>query len=296
MLRANQMAGSRTVIVFQRDGMAQPRREEIVCTVVREPLILGARRIPDGTWDFMLDRQHKIGLIRVGLLTSRRSDLNGGEPDTEEQIRKAIADLRESGLRGLILDLRECPGGVVQGAVQVADMFLDEKLIATLHSRGDGLAGPSERMSGAENSILDLPLVVLVGPDTSGGGELIAAALQDHGRARIAGQRTRGKASVQSPTVGIMGVYVRLTTGAFVRPSGKNLNRFADSRPSEWGVQPEEDLEVRLSAGLRRRLRAWRCQQDHQPVDPRVMLPLDDPEKDPVLYAGWQDLVKRRGQ
>jgi hypothetical protein len=90
------------------------------------------------------------------------------------------------------------------------------------------------------------------------------------------------------------GHFLRLSSGFFIRPSGKNLHRFADSRPEDdWGVRPDPDLEVRTSLGLRRQIRLWRLLHDLRPPDSRAALPLDDVQKDPVLYAGWQDLVRR---
>jgi hypothetical protein len=128
---------------------------------------------------------------------------------------------------------------------------------------------------------------------------MIAAALQDHERAYLAGQRTRGKASVQSLVylerdLGRAGQQLRLTTGIFTRANGKALNRFYHSKPEDdWGVRPNSHLEVRTSPALRRQLREWRLLHDLRPANSRASLPLDDISKDPVLYVGWQELQRR---
>src|SRR5262249_38197940 len=127
------------------------------------------------------------------------------------------------------------------------------------------------------------PVVLLVNGLTSGGAELIAAALQDHGRGFVVGQRTLGKASVQKTLhLGIPGVALRLTTGAFLRPTGKNLHRCPTSRPSDdWGVRPDDGGDARVSAELGARLRQWWAWQSLRPGGSAERLPLDDPRADP---------------
>jgi carboxyl-terminal processing protease len=278
-------------------GEKNASTKELTCAIIHEPLVLGVRRAAGGGWDFMLDHQRRIALIRVGTLTDRRRGMpiDDGPADTWEEIVRALEKSQETApLNGLILDLRECPGGALNGAVLVADLFLDEGVIAATKYRDE--TDNDEKSSTRQNSFLEVPIVALIGPDTSGGGEMIAAALQDHRRARIAGQRSRGKASIQQGEYeGLEGGYfLRLTIGYFLRPSGKSLHRFADSKSSDdWGVQPDEDLEVRLSPQLRRQIRAWRLMHDLRPANSRTALPLDDPEKDPVLYVALQELTKR---
>jgi carboxyl-terminal processing protease len=167
--------------------------------------------------------------------------------------------------------------------------FISGGIFAKVKYRDD-----EETISGfRQNNHTAVPMVVLIGPETSGGGELIAAALQDHNRAVVAGQRSRGKASIQrSPNLGLGGHHaLRLTVGYFYRPNGKNLHRHPDSKPSDpWGVSPDPDLEVRLSTQLRQQIRDWRLLQDLRPVGSRTALPLDDPESDPVLLAAREYL------
>src|SRR5262249_5673621 len=155
-------------------------------------------------------------------------------------------------------------------------IFLGECTVASVKSRGQG--DDTYRSVRDESKILDLPVVVLVGPETSGGAELIAAALQDNGRATVAGQRTRGKASIQTMSgLPVPKIGLKLTSGTFYRPSGKNLHRFPDSKPGDdWGVRPEPKLEFRASAELNRQLREWWELQTLRPGSSREALPLDD--------------------
>src|SRR5262249_14493934 len=137
------------------------------------------------------------------------------------------------------------------------------------------------------------PVVVLVNGETSGGAELIAAALQDHKRACVVGQRTLGKASVQTPlAVGVEGTGFKLTSGTFVRPAGKNLHRFPDSKAEDfWGVLPDED--ARLSPELGKRLKGWWTLMSLRPGRSRERLALDDPRADPQPQLALAALRRR---
>ena len=141
---------------------------------------------------------------------------------------------------------------------------------------------------------------MLVNAETSGGGELIAAALQDHKRAVVAGQRTRGKGSIQTPlplslpteTGRFEMLELKLTSGTFLRPSGKSLNRFADSKPADdWGVRPDPSWSppVAPSGPAAQGLVA---QQALRPGTSTRVLPLDDPEQDPQRQAALKALLR----
>jgi len=230
-------------------------------------------------------------------------------------------------LRGLILDLRGCPGGGLEAAREVAHLFLADYGLAYLvhptpwnwlaqadlyldrHCSNATVKYASGEDDRPRYHIRDtrytqFPLVVLVNGDTTGGGELIAAVLQDNKRAFIAGQRTRGKGSVQRIwnlsgegggillTVPIPQTEMRLTTGLLIRPSGRNLNRFSDSKlADEWGVRPDPGFEVPVSVALAGQLRAWWQWQDLRPGPSNESLPLDHPAADPQQQAALQLLM-----
>jgi carboxyl-terminal processing protease len=194
-------------------------------------------------------------------------------------------------MKGLVLDLRWCPGGYLNQAAEVAALFLATGQIASVQYRNPNRQGASEfRADGVglqRVKFKDVPLLVLVNGETSGGGELIAAALQDNDRAKIAGQRTLGKASVQTPIYlnGIADRAFKLTAGTFVRPSGKNLQRFSTSKPEEdWGVRPDQGFAIPVSPGLGTRLKAWHSLYALRPPDSREAMDLDDPEADPQRF------------
>src|SRR5262249_4575607 len=123
----------------------------------------------------------------------------------------------------------------------------------------------------------------------------IAAALQDYRRAAIAGQRTRGKGSVQvMPPLPVNGTFLKITAFSLLRPSGKNLNRFPDSKPSDdWGVRPDDGLDFRATRARSQQFGGGWAAQTVRPGAPRERLPLEDPSADPKRQVALQALRER---
>lgn len=266
---------NRVELTFVRGGQKGERKVKLVSEAFKAETVLGVNRGVDNSWNYFLGRKQKIAHIRIGPLTK----------GTSEDLRVVLSRLQNDGLRGLVLDLRWCPGGFLTEATNVAQMFLKEGIVATIAYR-TRQQNDEYRASGAD-AFLNFPIVVLINGDTSGGAELIAAALQDHHRAIIAGQRSLGKGSVQTTLpLPIADAGLKLTSGQFIRPSGKNLNRFPDSKPSDdWGVRPDAGQEFPLTADLGQRLKDWWTWQTLRPGSSNEALPLDDPENDPQRQA-----------
>jgi carboxyl-terminal processing protease len=273
---------SEVTVIYVRLGATSPYKATLERQDFRPETVLGVARQDDNSWDFWCDRAGKIAQVRLASLA------NG----TAAEVREVVSGLQAAGMRGLILDVRWCPGGYLREAVNVAALFLGECNVATVRSRGEE---DKTYPSAADKKFLDFPMVVLVNGETSGGGELIAAALQDHKRAAVAGQRTIGKASIQTMVpLPVPGAGLKLTTGTFVRPSGKNLHRFPESSVSDdWGVRPDASLELRVSPELNRQLKEWWLQQTLRPGPCREVLPLDDPIADPARHAAIQALLAK---
>ena len=126
------------------------------------------------------------------------------------------------GIRGLVLDLRNNPGGVLESGVAVADAFLDSGVIVTADGRTPDArfqmdATPGDLIDGA-------PLVVLVNAGSASASEIVAGALKDHGRALLVGRRTYGKGSVQTVMPLVHGGAVKLTTSRYFTPSGASIH------------------------------------------------------------------------
>ena len=202
------------------DGM-EPLRgapgSKIVLTIVRE-----------GTpkpFDVPLTRE----TIRVNSVASRVLEPGYGyvrikafQTDTAAEFQRQIDKLQQGGkLRGLVLDLRSNPGGLLLAAVQVADDLLDKGNIVSTRGRmsiSDSTfdATPGDRLGGA-------PVVVLVDAGSASASEVLAGALRDNGRARVVGSRTFGKGSVQTVLPLDNGDSVKLTTARYYTPSGKSI-------------------------------------------------------------------------
>ncbi len=143
---------------------------------------------------------------------------------TTEDLLKAIGDLtkeNENGIKGLVLDLRNDPGGVLNSAVGVSDAFLTEGLIVYTQGRVDDAklqfnAGPDDVLDGA-------PMVVLVNGGSASASEIVAGALQDHHRAVIMGTQTFGKGSVQTIVPIDDATALKLTTARYYTPSGRSI-------------------------------------------------------------------------
>ena len=143
---------------------------------------------------------------------------------TPDEVNAAVSKLQRNnpgGLRGLVLDLRDNPGGVLESGVAVADDFLNSGVILTAEGRTSDArfemdATPGDLMNGA-------PIVVLVNSGTASAAEIVSAALKDHGRALLIGHRTYGKGTVQTVIPLQYGGAVKLTTSRYFTPSGGSV-------------------------------------------------------------------------
>jgi carboxyl-terminal processing protease len=229
-----------------RLGVIHPgETEETEYTLQRTTIplatVLGDIRREDGTWVYRLVDHPRIGYIRIFDQFSER---------TAEEFRAALASFRREGeeIDGLILDLRYNPGGLLEAATEICDMLLERGLIVTTCGRGGVELERYEARPGVELPE-HLPLVVLVDRLSASASEILAAALQDNGRAVVVGQRTWGKGTVQN-VLKLEGgrSALRLTVGTYRRPSGKEIHKWKHARDEDdWGVRPDPGCEVLLT-------------------------------------------------
>jgi carboxyl-terminal processing protease len=159
-----------------------------------------------------------VGYVAVGVFSEA----------TASELESAIERLRKDGARKLILDLRDNPGGFLEQGVAVTDLFLDSAQ-KVVEMRG--------RMRDANHQFLDrapqrwkgMPLAVLVNGGSASASEIVAGALQDHDRAAIIGRTTFGKGSAQNVLPLASGGALKLTTALWYTPSGRSINRMADT-------------------------------------------------------------------
>src|SRR5262249_31034232 len=143
---------------------------------------------------------------------------------TEHDAKNALAALEKDsgGLQGLVVDLRNNPGGLLSQAVKVADLFLDSGLVVYTEGRLDNQAQKFYAHKGSGNA--DFPMVVLVNGGSASASEIVAGALQDHKRALVLGTQTFGKGSVQTILPLADGdAAIRLTTARYFTPNGRSI-------------------------------------------------------------------------
>ncbi len=193
---------------------------EIKLSIIREssnkPLTITLKRavIKVKSVKFRL-LEKDFGYLRISSFQSR----------TSEQLKKAIKTLvkenKKQALKGLILDLRNNPGGVLNGSVDVTDIFLDKGLIVYTQGR---IKDSELRFSASRGDALNgAPIVVLVNGGSASASEIVAGALQDHRRAIIMGSNTFGKGSVQTIKPLTRTTAIKLTTARYYTPSGRSI-------------------------------------------------------------------------
>lgn len=220
---------------------------------IKSRAVRGFRRMPgaDAPWDYMLDPVRKIGYIRVSQFT----------PSVASEFAAAIQSLNASEdgeLNGLVIDVRWNPGGLLDQAIQMSDLLLDEGVIVSTKGRAY-----EERIANARSAgtLPHFPIAVLINGQSASASEVLAGALVENDRAIAVGERTFGKGSVQSihPLGGAAsGASLKLTEQRYYLPSGRSLQR-TDESPL-WGVDPSpgffvpvETDEVRGLFEVRRR-------------------------------------------
>lgn len=283
--------GIKRKLTLTRTGERAPMTVELLTAQYAPECLYGVARRDDGTWDCMLDREHKIGYIRVGPV----------EEQADVQMAEMIDELIARDCRALILDFRWCPGGYVTPATKMAGLFVPkDSIVARMQYRNPNrLLTGTELKSPVDPRYPDLPLVLLIGSETTGGGELITAALQDNipDRKRLVtfGQRTVGRAFIQNTTdAGFGNLLYKISTGISYRPNGKPRQRTETSQPTDdWGVRPDPGLEVPVSADLMAELRLQAELQAIRPPESNDALPFDDVTKDPFRLAALVYLRKK---
>jgi len=198
--------------------MRGPKGTKVKLTIIRKgerkPLEFELVR------DMISIRSVRSRTLEAGYGYIRISSFQSG---TANDLRKALEQLESTNhpLMGLILDLRNDPGGLLDQAVEVSDEFLDDGLIVYTGGR---LESQQMRFEARKNGKPhNYPIVVLVNSGSASASEIVAGALQDHKRAIILGERTFGKGSVQTVIPLNDGSAIRLTTSLYYTPSGRSI-------------------------------------------------------------------------
>jgi carboxyl-terminal processing protease len=194
--------GTKVNITIMREGTKEPIDYTIVRDIIKIEVV-------------KYNPQLKNGIGYIALYEFNNNSL--------DEITKALKNLKEKGMKGLILDLRNNPGGLLNQAVEIAKLFIGEnKLIVYT----EGRRSPRQEYRANDKApFSDIPMVTLVNGGSASGAEILAGALQDNKRSIIIGSQTFGKASVQSVINLDKGYGLKLTTAKYYTPSGRMIQR-----------------------------------------------------------------------
>lgn len=254
-------------------GVLHPESKDIdKVTLTREMIqldtVMGDTMDDDGKWNLFIDEENKIGYLRLTHFTSRSA----------AEMRDALKTLKKQGMKGLIIDLRYNPGGLLEAAVDIADMFITEGLIVSTDGRNSVHRTWSAKSFG---TFTGFPIAVLINNYSASASEILSACLQDHDRAIVVGERSWGKGSVQDVIDLEDGKSaLKLTTASYHRPSGKNIHRFPNAKESdEWGVTPNEGYKIEYSLKDHQAYQEYRHYRD-MPGKQRKDVPFEDKQLD----------------
>ncbi|MFA6039573.1 MAG: S41 family peptidase [Candidatus Peribacteraceae bacterium] len=205
--------GTKVTLTLLRSSVPEP----IVLTIQRDNVT-----VPSVEWKVLSASGSQIGYVA----------LNQFGENSMKEVRQALRQIKDKPLKGLVLDLRNNGGGYLEGAVELASMFLKEGEVVEVQSRG----GEVERHKAYGEPVLpDLPLAVLINQASASAAEIVPGALQDNGRATIVGMTSYGKGTVQEIIELPGGGSLRVTVARWLTPKGKNL--------AKEGVVPDVKVE-----------------------------------------------------
>jgi len=213
---------TKVTITIMRENMAKPKDFVLTRDIIQVKSVK-AKTFGDN-----------IGYIRIASFHERTAD----------DLRKALRDIGKKfrPMKGLVLDLRNDPGGLLIQAIEVSDMFLKSGVIVSTRGRTKNME--TKAMARDEGNEITCPIVVLVNEGTASAAEIVAGALQDNGRALIIGTKTFGKASVQTVIPLEDGSALKLTTARYYTPKGRSIQA-EGIKPDiiVKYVRPSEDTE-----------------------------------------------------
>lgn len=198
--------------------MRGPRHEEVKITIIREdepaPLVFSLKR------DLIPMTSVRSAMLKPGYGYLRITNFR---MNTHEEIREHLEKLEtdENDLKGLVIDLRDNPGGLLDQAIKASDFFLDQGVIVSIKGRQEKNPQVYEARSGKKNR--EYPIVVLINGGSASASEIVAGALQDHSRALILGTPSFGKGSVQTVRPLKDGYGLKYTIARYYTPSGRSI-------------------------------------------------------------------------
>ena len=277
--------GTTLTLTIRRAGVKEPFDVTLTRRIIQTHPVKGVRRKADDPahWDYIADPEYKIALVRLNEFTEASA----------KELEAALKDAEAAGAKGLVLDMRNNPGGLLRMAEKVSDLFLaDGKIVLTRDRHNTGRDMKAAKDGTAWEDAGKLPMAVLINGNSASAAEIVAAALQDNGRAVVVGERSYGKGSVQRSIEAPDGKSaLKLTTEIWLTPNGKHIHRKPGAKlEDEWGVRPDAGFEVKMTEDqfiqyllhlreaelLKKKAEAAK---DPQPKEPEPKQPEPDPAK-----------------
>jgi carboxyl-terminal processing protease len=238
----------RTLLNDKGEPTAETSEVEYTLTrsIINEATVKGWRRTGpgDSEYDWFIDRDAGIGYIRLTKFAE----------STDKELDRAIDQLKEKGVNGVILDLRFNPGGLLEQAVAVTSRFIDRERagafggnVVTTHDKDNKLQERQQAAVGRAR-LAGIPVVVLINEGSASASEIVSGALQDYAsasdaRVLVMGNRSYGKGSVQNVWgLGSGNAAIKVTTQYYHLPSGRIIHRLPAA--SQWGVEPNYKVDM----------------------------------------------------
>jgi carboxyl-terminal processing protease len=222
--------GTPVRITIVRQGYAEP----LDFTVIRDAIPLHS--VP---YSFMVDKS--VGYVRLTDFNETTACRPGEGEGCERELEQALRELKRAGATSYILDIRDNPGGLLDQAFAVSNLFLKKGQLVVF-TRGRTRRDESNYITEEESPWSGVPLVVLTSRHSASASEIVAGALQDHDRALIVGETTFGKGLVQTimPLRNVRGYALALTTARYYTPSGRSIQRDYARTALEEYYQPKD--------------------------------------------------------
>lgn len=255
-------------------------REEVVV-----PTVKGYERTQAGVWDYWASEDPKIAYVRITQFT----------PDTYDKLRPVLEQLLSGGMKGLILDLRFNPGGRLDQAIQVVDMFIDHGTIVSTQGRN---RPKNEAKASSAGTLPYFPMIVLVNESSASAAEIVAGSLMDNKRALVIGEQSYGKGSVQE-LIGLdsKGGELKLTVAYYYLPSGRLVHRKPDAKEGgDWGVLPQIVVPMDTDAERRAMEARYESELFKRPVPKVTSKPATVPATGPAATQAAADAAKAATQ
>jgi carboxyl-terminal processing protease len=273
--------GTPVRITIVRQGYDAP----LDFTVIRDAIPLHS--VP---YHFMASKS--VGYLRLQDFNETTACRPGEGPECERELEKALKSLQKGGATAIVLDIRDNPGGLLDQAFAVSNLFLKKGQLVVF-TRGRSKRDESNYITEAESPWVGVPLVVLTSRHSASASEIVAGAIQDHDRGLIVGETTFGKGLVQTimPLRNVRGYALALTTARYYTPSGRSIQRDYGGAPLDEYYAPRDRKPCDEGGGEAKLTDAGRRVFGGDGITPDYCVEPDSPSKFMASLIGRQAFI-----